>query len=83
MSHMRTPGEMHITELRHPTFPVNELPRYRYDIANHFCECAGFDADFRKGYPSEQQRKRFLRAYVEAARPEALINASVRWFEKL
>lgn len=50
----------------------------RYDIANHFCECAGFDADFRKKYPNENQRKRFLRAYVEAARPDALRGASVR-----
>ncbi len=49
----------------------------RYDIANHFCECAGFNADFRRKYPSETQRKRFLKAYVEAARPQALRDASV------
>ncbi|CAM9772899.1 unnamed protein product [Pylaiella littoralis] len=69
-------GGKKISTLRLIDFEYSDYNSCGYDIANHFCECAGFDADFRKGYPSEQQRKRFLRAYVEAARPEALINAS-------
>ena len=37
-----------------------------WDIANHFCECAGFDADFEQDFPCIMQRNRFYKAYVIA-----------------
>ena len=37
-----------------------------WDIANHFCECAGFDADFEHDFPCIMQRNRFYKAYVIA-----------------
>eukprot|EP00937_MAST-01D_sp_MAST-1D-sp2_P005156 g5156.t1 len=38
-----------------------------FDIANHFCEYAGFDADFERWYPAERDQLAFFRDYVEAA----------------
>eukprot|EP00752_Nemacystus_decipiens_P012997 g11499.t2 len=69
-------GAKTISTLRLIDFEYSDYNPCGYDIANHFCECAGFDADFRRKYPSEGERRRFLRAYVEAARPEALRVAS-------
>ncbi|CBJ26798.1 choline/ethanolamine kinase [Ectocarpus siliculosus] len=68
-------GAKKISTLRLIDFEYSDYNPCGYDIANHFCECAGFDADFRRRYPSDKQRQAFLRAYVEAARPEALQNA--------
>ncbi|CAM9912530.1 unnamed protein product [Scytosiphon promiscuus] len=69
-------GAKQISTLRLIDFEYSDYNPCGYDIANHFCECAGFDADFRRRYPSEKQRKDFLRAYVEAAKPEALKKVS-------
>ncbi|CAM9295810.1 unnamed protein product [Ectocarpus sp. 12 AP-2014] len=68
-------GAKKISTLRLIDFEYSDYNPCGYDIANHFCECAGFDADFRRRYPSDKQRQAFLRAYVEAARPGALQNA--------
>jgi ethanolamine kinase len=38
-----------------------------FDIGNHFCEYTGFTVDPSK-YPSEEQRKMFIRAYLEVAK---------------
>lgn len=35
-----------------------------FDIANHFCEHAGFDSDFERNYPGEATREDFLDAYL-------------------
>ena len=40
-----------------------------FDIGNHWCEYAGFDSNFEKGFPSPEKQGEFLRYYVEAARP--------------
>ena len=37
-----------------------------WDIANHFCECAGFDANFEHDFPCILQRNRFYKAYIIA-----------------
>ena len=37
-----------------------------WDIANHFCECAGFDANFEQDFPCIMQRNRFYKAYIIA-----------------
>eukprot|EP00904_Undaria_pinnatifida_P006155 jgi/Undpi1/266/HiC_scaffold_1.g00262.m1 len=60
-------GAKQISTLRLIDFEYSDYNPCGYDIANHFCECAGFDADFRRKYPSVAQRKSFLGAYIEAA----------------
>mmetsp|Transcript_48468 Transcript_48468/g.125744 ORF Transcript_48468/g.125744 Transcript_48468/m.125744 type:complete len:373 (-) Transcript_48468:543-1661(-) len=53
-----------------------------YDIANHFCEYAGFDADFAKGYPDRDVQGNFLKAYLGAERgEEGVESAEIRDFE--
>ncbi|CAM9334996.1 unnamed protein product [Ectocarpus sp. 4 AP-2014] len=43
-----------------------------FDIANHFCEHAGFDSNFEKSYPTTDTQAAFLTAYVRAvATPES------------
>jgi ethanolamine kinase len=37
-----------------------------FDIANHFCEYAGFDSDFASGFPDADARARFVAAYLTA-----------------
>lgn len=39
-----------------------------FDIANHFCEYAGFDFDIRNLFPNEDIRALFLRNYVAEAK---------------
>eukprot|EP00164_Ancoracysta_twista_P009898 GFYU01014776.1.p1 GENE.GFYU01014776.1~~GFYU01014776.1.p1 ORF type:complete len:163 (+),score=46.74 GFYU01014776.1:49-489(+) len=36
-----------------------------FDIGNHFNEWAGFDCDWAKNCPSEDQAKNFIRAYLK------------------
>ena len=38
-----------------------------FDLANHFCEYAGYDFDVEKWYPSKTTQLAFCRAYVAAA----------------
>ena len=35
-----------------------------FDVANHFCEYAGFDSDFERGFPSREVREDFARHYL-------------------
>ncbi|CAN0570580.1 unnamed protein product, partial [Ectocarpus sp. 12 AP-2014] len=37
-----------------------------FDIANHFCEHAGFDSNFEKSYPTADTQAAFLTAYMRA-----------------
>lgn len=37
-----------------------------FDLANHFCEHAGFDFDLDRWYPSRDQQMRFYRLYLRA-----------------
>ena len=37
-----------------------------FDLANHFCEYAGYDFDVEKWYPSKAKQQLFFRAYVAA-----------------
>lgn len=37
-----------------------------FDLANHFCEYAGFDSDFTAGFPSRAVREDVVGAYLEA-----------------
>lgn len=43
-----------------------------FDIANHFCEYAGFDFDLAKWYPNRSSQLRFFEFYLEARK-------SVEW----
>ncbi len=36
-----------------------------FDVANHFCEYAGFDSDFEQGFPSRAVRDDFIAAYLD------------------
>lgn len=38
-----------------------------FDIANHFCEYAGFDSNFAAGFPDAAARARFVAAYLGAS----------------
>jgi len=38
-----------------------------FDIANHFCEYAGFDSNFDKSYPDVEKQKYFIKCYVAEA----------------
>eukprot|EP00903_Cladosiphon_okamuranus_P010046 g9525.t1 len=45
-----------------------------FDIANHFCEHAGFDSNFAKSYPKPDTQAAFLASYVQAvaaSKPDA------------
>jgi len=35
-----------------------------FDIANHFCEYAGFDSDYERGFPGRDVRDDFIAAYL-------------------
>jgi ethanolamine kinase len=37
-----------------------------FDVANHFCEYAGFDSDFARRFPSSASRRAFLARYLGA-----------------
>jgi len=39
-----------------------------FDLGNHFCEYAGFDPDYEKSYPTQEQQEWFFRAYLEGWR---------------
>lgn len=54
-----------------------------HDIANHFCEWAGFECAWDR-YPTAAQQARWLRAYLGAAATDAAVAhwlRMVRWFE--
>ena len=35
-----------------------------FDIANHFCEFAGFDCDYFRGFPPREEQEAFVSAYI-------------------
>ena len=45
---------------------VDYNPR-AYDLANHFCEFAGFDSDFDNQFPTRATREAYLTHYLDAA----------------
>ncbi len=49
-----------------------------FDMANHFCEHAGFDSDFARWYPAQESQAHFFRAYLLAASPDLLDQLEVR-----
>jgi ethanolamine kinase len=69
---MATKPTTHSEPTTHPVLPSLtfidfEYGAYNYrgfDIANHFCEHAGFDFDLEKWYPSRDIQVRFLKAYI-------------------
>eukprot|EP00752_Nemacystus_decipiens_P008976 g8013.t1 len=48
-----------------------------FDIANHFCEHAGFDSDFAKSYPTPDTQAAFLTSYVRAVTAQEPVDAAV------
>lgn len=38
-----------------------------WDLANHWCEFAGFDSDFARQFPGEEKRREYLHHYLDAA----------------
>lgn len=54
-----------------------------FDLANHFCEHAGFDSDFARNFPSEEVRADFIDAWLgEDSNPtsRADVAEAVRFF---
>ncbi|CAM9228859.1 unnamed protein product [Discosporangium mesarthrocarpum] len=43
-----------------------------FDIANHFCEHAGFDSDFEKSFPTPEVQRAFIATYLSADFPGLL-----------
>jgi len=55
---------------------VDYNPR-AYDLANHFCEFAGFDSDFANQFPTRATREAFLAHYLDSAAAAAAAAAAV------
>ncbi|KAH9254604.1 hypothetical protein BASA81_007361 [Batrachochytrium salamandrivorans] len=55
-----------------------------FDVANHFCEYAGFDFDLKRWYPGFEAQQVFWRAYVgeEADVSDEVIAELVHWTNK-
>ncbi len=51
-----------------------------FDIANHFCEYAGFDSDFARGFPSRSDRDAFIAAYLGPGGDVAAFSDVVEFF---
>jgi ethanolamine kinase len=50
-----------------------------FDVANHFCEYAGFDSDFETHFPRAEARERFIRGYL----PDSMSPDDVRDFRRV
>ncbi|MCB9797205.1 MAG: phosphotransferase [Alphaproteobacteria bacterium] len=53
-------------ELRFVDYEYGACSYAAFDVANHFCEYAGFDSDFERGFPSRGAREAFAAAYLGA-----------------
>lgn len=51
-------------EVRFIDFEYGSTAPAGFDVANHFCEYAGFDSDFERGFPSRPVRNDFIAAYL-------------------
>lgn len=51
-------------EVRFIDFEYSGCSYAAFDVANHFCEHAGFDSDFERGYPDAATRDDFIDAYL-------------------
>eukprot|EP01083_Nonionella_stella_P075533 205392_1 len=60
---------LHVQETKEIKFVDFEYGAYNYrafDFANHFCEYAGFDCDWKKHFPDRNHMKQFVNDYVDA-----------------
>jgi len=60
---------LYVPEEQRMQFIDFEYGKYNFrgfDIANHFCEYAGFDFDLPRWYPKKETQKHFLQSYVAA-----------------
>ncbi|MCB9793158.1 MAG: phosphotransferase [Alphaproteobacteria bacterium] len=53
-------------ELRFVDYEYGATSYAAFDVANHFCEYAGFDSDFARGFPDRAAREAFAAAYLDA-----------------
>ena len=51
-----------------------------FDIANHFCEYAGFDSDFARGFPTRAVRDDFIAHYLDGSADVAAFSDAVAFF---
>jgi ethanolamine kinase len=80
---------LYVPSERRAQFIDFEYGAYNYvafDIADHFCEYAGFDFDLDRWYPEEELEKHFWKAYINAvgfkvspAELEPLLTELVLW----
>jgi len=54
-----------------------------FDVANHFCEYAGFDFDLARFYPTSPMRRHFLAAYCASSNLAPLSAADLAALEQL
>lgn len=52
--------------LRFVDFEYGSYNYRGFDLANHFCECCGFECEW-ENFPTAEEQKRFGRAYLTAA----------------
>lgn len=50
-----------------------------FDIANHFCEWAGFECDWSK-FPTPEQQRQFLRTYLATSHVESMYQEVQKYF---
>ena len=51
-------------EVRFIDYEYGDCGFAAFDVANHFCEYAGFDSDFAAGFPTEDVRRDFIGHYL-------------------
>ena len=51
-----------------------------FDVANHFCEYAGFDSDFARGFPTRAVRDDFIAHYLGGSDGVAAFSKVVEFF---
>eukprot|EP01084_Bolivina_argentea_P098799 177585_1 len=59
---------LYLTDTKEIKFVDFEYGAYNYrafDFANHFCEYAGFDCDWKRHFPNRDHIKEFINNYIE------------------
>ncbi len=61
-------------EVRFIDYEYGDAGFAAFDLANHFCEYAGFDSDFARGFPDAATRADVVAAYLGAAPGSAAVD---------
>jgi len=67
-------------EVRFIDYEYGDTGFAAFDVANHFCEYAGFDSDFARGFPDTATRHDFIAAYLGTPAGIDAFDRVVRFF---